>query len=186
MRKIIIWNLITLDAKFEGPTPWDLSFHELAWGPDLEALSLRQLREASALIFGKNTYQGMAAYWQTAEEPSAITTLMNSIPKIVCSTSLTLATWNNSTITSDPVTHLRHLKSLDDKPMYIFGSGNLIQTLLNANLIDELRLCIAPIILGNGTPLFSTTHSPKNLTLLESRPLPNHCTLLRYSVNKTN
>jgi len=66
MRSLIMWNLLTLDGMFEGPTNWDLGWHESVWGPELEELSVGQLRSADMLLFGRTTYQGMAAYWQTA------------------------------------------------------------------------------------------------------------------------
>ncbi len=62
MRKLILWNVITLDGYFEGNEPWDLSFHETVWGPELEQLSIEQLQAADYLVFGRLTYEGMAAY----------------------------------------------------------------------------------------------------------------------------
>lgn len=186
MRKIIVWNVVTLDGCFEGVKPWDLSFHQLVWGDELEALSLVQLREAEMLVFGKDTYVGMADYWTKAGEEGGVTALMNSIAKVVCSTSLEKAAWNNTNIVRDAVSELQHLKEQGDKPMYIFGSGKLIQSLLNAGMIDELRLCVAPIILGQGRRLFTQENSTRNLLLLESRPLHNGGVILRYTVNALN
>lgn len=186
MRKIIVWNVVTLDGYFEGEKPWDLAFHGLVWGPELEALSLAQLQEAAMLVFGANTYHGMAAYWPNAEAEGPITALMNNIPKAVCSTTLQKAEWHNTTIIRDTIPELTHLKQQTANPIYIFGSAKLTQTLLNASLIDEIRLCIAPIILGKGQPLFTTENPPHNLTLLESRPLKNNGIILRYTVNNKN
>lgn len=182
MRKIIIWNVVTLDGCFEGEKPWDLSFHSLVWGPELEALSLEQLREADTLIFGEHTYKGMAEYWTTAGDEGGVTALMNSIPKIVCSSSREKAAWNNTTIVRDAVPELQRLKEQGDKPMYIFGSGKLVQSLMNTGIIDEIRLCIAPIILGHGRRLFTDECTARNLTLLESRSLHNGGVILRYKV----
>lgn len=182
MRKIILWNVVTLDGCFEGVKPWDLSFHTLVWGPELERLSLEQLQEADMLIFGKNTYQGMAEYWPTAETEGEVMPLINSIAKIVCSTTLEKAEWNNTTIVQDAVPELRRLKEQGDRPMYIFGSGKLAESLLNAGMIDEIRLCVAPIILGKGRRLFTEGNATHNLKLLESRPLQNSGIILRYEV----
>ncbi len=184
MRKIIIWNVITLDGCFEGEKPWDLSFHTLVWGPELEALSLEQLREADMLVFGENTYKGMAEYWPTAEEEGEVTALMNSIAKVVCSSSREKAQWHNTTIIRDAVSELTHLKEQGDKPMYIFGSGKLSQSLMNAGMIDEIRLCIAPIILGHGRRLFTNENTTRNLKLLKSRSLQNGGVILRYELSK--
>lgn len=180
MRKIIMWNVVTVDGCFEGEKPWDLSFHDLVWGPELEALSLEQLREADMLVFGENTYKGMAEYWPTAEGEGEVTALMNSIAKVVCSSVREKAEWNNTTIIRDAVPELQRLKEQGDKPMYIFGSGKLTESLMNAGIIDEIRLCVAPIILGHGRRLFTDGNTTRNLKLLESRSLQNGGVILRY------
>ncbi len=175
-----MWNVVTLDGRFEGEKPWDLSFHNLVWGPELEALSLVQLQEADMIVFGESTYKGMADYWPKAKEKEA--ERMNSIAKVVCSSSLKKAEWSNTTIIRDAVPELKRFKEQGDKPMYIFGSGKLTQSLMNAGLIDEIRLCVAPIILGKGRLLFSDQNTTRNLKLLESRSLQNGGVILRYEV----
>lgn len=182
MRKLILWNVITLDGCFEGKKPWDLSFHELVWGPELEELSKEQLHEADMLVFGKNTYKGMAEYWQNAQEEGEIAEDMNSIRKIVCSDSLEKAEWNNAEIVKDAVAEIAKLKQEGGKPMYIFGSGKLTESLMNANLLDEVRLCIAPIILGNGRRLFTDKHTQHNLKLIENRQLQSGGVFVKYEV----
>jgi dihydrofolate reductase len=182
MRKLIIWNVMTLDGCFEGEKPWDLSFHNLVWGPELEALSLEQLHEADMLVFGENTYKGMADYWPKAEGEGEVMALMNSIAKVVCSSSREKAEWNNTTIIRDTVPELQRLKNSGSKPMYIFGSGKLTKSLMNAGIIDEIRLCVAPIILGKGRRLFTDENTTRNLKLLESRSLQNGGVILRYEV----
>jgi dihydrofolate reductase len=96
MRKLIMWNIITLDGYFEGDKNWDLSFHEIVWGPELEKICIEQLKAADFLVFGRVTYEGMAAYWKT--EKGEIAELMNKIPKLVCSRTLNSVDWNNSTL----------------------------------------------------------------------------------------
>ena len=70
MRRLIMWNLITLDGYFEGPSPWDLDWHNEVWGDELERFAMEQLRRADLLVFGRATYQGMAAYWPSASGES--------------------------------------------------------------------------------------------------------------------
>lgn len=183
MRKLIMWNVVTLDGRFEGEKPWDLRFHELVWGPELEALSIAQLAEASVLIFGEHTYTGMAEYWVKAEntDPSVAPT-MNSIAKIVCSPTLEKAEWNNTTIVRDAVTEILRLKEEEGGPMYVFGSGILSESLMNAGLFDEVRLCVAPVILGKGRTLFTDAFAQRRLILLEAKPLQNGGVLLRYEM----
>lgn len=75
-----------------------------------------------------------------------VTAIMNSIAKVVCSSSLEKAEWNNATVIRNAVPELKRLKEQSGKPMYIFGSGKLSQSLMNAGIIDEIRLCVAPIV----------------------------------------
>jgi dihydrofolate reductase len=162
---------------------WDLAFHQLVWGPELEALSIAQLGEASALVFGERTYTGMAEYWLNAgatDEPVA--PLMYSIPKIVCSKTLANATWNNTTIVRDAVSEIKQLKNEDGGPLFVFGSGMLSESLMNAGLFDEIRLCVAPTILGKGRHLFTGANVERNLKLQKAETLSNGGVLLRYDV----
>lgn len=192
MKKIILWNVVTLDGCFEGEGPWDLPFYDLVWGPELSAIILEQLLEADMLIFGKNTYLGMsgqdraASYWHWVGGEK-ISARMNSMVKAVCSTTLEKTTWDNTTIIQDAVYELAQLKKQGDKPMYIFGSGKLSETLLSAGLIDEIRLCVVPIILGKGRRLLTPKIGAWHLDLLEARPLKdeNGGIFLRYEVSDT-
>ena len=76
MRKLIMWNLVTLDGYFEGAKNWDLPWHEQLWGEELEQFSLEQLETADMLVFGRVTYEGMAAHWTTAQ--GAVADYMNT------------------------------------------------------------------------------------------------------------
>lgn len=183
MRKLILWNVITLDGYFEGEKPWDLSFHGLVWGKELEELSLDQLRSADMLVFGAKTYQGMADYWTTAPETEGeVTKYMNSLPKLVCSKTLTKADWKNTNLTKDAVSAVSKLKQEGNGNMFVFGSGNLTGSLMKARLFDELRLCIAPTFLGKGNRLFSEAIPNQSVKLLETKPLSTGGVVLRYGV----
>lgn len=183
MRKLIMWNMITLDGRFEGEKPWDLAFHDLVWGPELEAYSLAQLDEASLLVFGENTYKGMAEYWQKADATDPkVAPLMNNIAKVVCSPTLEKAEWNNTTILRDAVSEIKRLKEEGGGSMCVLGSGILSESLMNAGLFDEIRLCVVPTILGKGRHLFTDKNTMRALKLLESRPLESGGVILRYEV----
>jgi dihydrofolate reductase len=179
MAKLIVWNLITLDGYFEGEKPWDLDFHNRAWGPELERLSEEFGEKARILIFGRRTYEGMAAYWKTAE-PSTITTFMNALPKLVASRTLTSADWNNTEVTADIGPAIRALKNSPGKDLYVFGSADLVAWLLAEGLVDELMLCVVPGLLGKGNPFFKTG-AAADLRLIETRPLENGAVILRYA-----
>lgn len=179
MRKLIMWNLITLDGYFEGEKNWDLPWHERVWGEELERISIEQLESADMLLFGRVTYEGMAAYWQTAE--GKIAQYMNSLPKVVCSRTLETAAWNNTTrITGNVVEEVARLKQQGNGNIFVFGSANLSKTLVNGGLFDEYRIGIAPVIHGRGKLLFSDGLNPQELVLLDTRPLSNGCVILRY------
>ena len=190
MRRLIMWNVMTLDGYFEGNQNWDLSFHNIIWGPELEKLSIEQLKSADYLVFGRVTYQGMAAYWTQAEasaEEREVAKLMNSIPKLVFSKTLKSAEWNNTTIISENASQeIQKLKKQDGKDIFVFGSANLSETFMNDNVFDEYRIGIAPVILGNGRPLFREGLSPKNLSLISTQQLLTGGIILKYSNDNHN
>jgi dihydrofolate reductase len=177
-----MWNIITLDGYFEGKQNWELPFHELVWGEELEKLSLEQLHSADYLVFGRVTYEGMAAYWTKAEgENAEIAELMNKIPKLVFSNTLKSVDWNNSTLIKENASaEIKKFKEQAGKDMYVFGSADLSETFINDDLFDEYRIGIAPVILGSGRPLFRQGISSKNLSLVSTQQLSNGGVVLRY------
>jgi len=180
VRKLIMWNLLTLDGYFEGAKSWDLDWHNTVWGDELERLSVEQLHSADMLVFGRITYEGMAAYWQSAQ--GEVAERMNSLPKVVCSRTLKTADWANTTLIHDhAAAAIKALKQQGDGNMFVFGSGNLSATFIREGLFDEYRLLIAPVILGAGKPLFGQGLSRQSLTLLDSRQLASGGVILRYA-----
>nr|WP_314090114.1 dihydrofolate reductase family protein [uncultured Shinella sp.] len=180
MAKVIIWNLVTLDGFFEGEKKWDLDFHNRAWGPELEALSREFGQTAGLLVFGRVTYEGMKAYWTSAEEEGEVKTYMNALPKLVGSRTIASSDWNNTTVTADIVGEISRRKQALDKPIYIFGSAVLCDALLTAGLVDEVMLAIVPVQLGKGTPLFKDG-ARRDFDLIEAKPLSNGAVLARYA-----
>ena len=180
MAKVIIWNLVTLDGFFEGGRKWDLDFHNRAWGPELEALSMEFGASAGLLVFGRVTYEGMKAYWTTTEDEGEIKTFMNALPKLVASRTVTASDWNNTEVTADIVGALSRHKQALDKPIYVFGSADLSDSLLKAGLVDEVMLAIVPVQLGEGTPFFKPG-ARRDFGLVESRPLSNGTIVVRYA-----
>lgn len=171
---------MTLDGYFEGKQSWDLSFHNIIWGPELEKLSIEQLNSADYLVFGRVTYEGMAAYW--LKEEGEIADLKNRIPKLVFSRTLNSAEWNNTTLISENASaEITKLKEQSGGDMYVFGSANLSETFINDDLFDEYRIGIAPVILGSGRPLFRESIAPKNLSLVSTQQLLTGGVVLKYS-----
>jgi len=187
MRKLIVWNLMTLDGYFEGETPWDLSFHGKAWGPELMALSEQFGKEGDLLVFGRKTYEGMAAYWPNADEDeSTVKEYMNRIAKIAVSTTMQDASWNNTRVVSEPAAELKKLKAEDGKTIFIFGSAELVASLMKEGLVDEYRICIVPVLLGKGNPLFKAADQLTEMTLVSSQIAGNGAVILHYAIRKND
>ena len=180
MRRLVMWNLQTLDGCFEGKEPWDLDFHEAAWGDELQQFSLEQAKEVGTLLYGRATYEGLAKYWTTATGPTA--DFMNEVPKVVFSRTLDAATWKNARLVRrEAVDEVAELKRGEGKDLFVFGSAKLCDSLMRRGLFDELRLCVAPVVLGTGVPLFKPGSPRQNLTLLHVRPLATGGVILRYA-----
>lgn len=182
MGKLIVWNITSLDGFFEGNRPWDLRIHEHIWGEDLHRLSLDLGDDMGLLVLGRRTYDGFVTHWPTDTEQPDIAAYMNAVPKLVASRTLTEAEWANTEVTADIVGELTRRKAADDRPIYVFGSAELVDNLLDADLVDELLIGVAPVLAGGGTPLFRPKSSLRPLTLLESRPTDTGGVLLRYQV----
>jgi dihydrofolate reductase len=105
---------------------------------------------------------------------------MNKLPKIVCSSTLQTADWNNTTIVKDAVAGISKLKKEGDGNMFVFGSGNLSESLMKAGLFDEYRLCVAPVFLGKGKRLFNEGLPYQKLKLLQEQTLQSGGVILMY------
>ena len=180
MRKVIVWNMVTLDGYFEGPKPWEIDWHEYVWGEELERFSLDQAQEVGTLLFGRKTYEGMAAYWSTAA--GEVAEFMNSIPKVVFSNTLETAGWSKTRLVKGSAEEeVARMKQEHGKDLFIFGSANLIWSLTAQGLIDEYRIGLNPLVLGGGTPMFKPSKERMRLKLLEARPMQSGVVLLRYA-----
>ncbi|HYD53283.1 MAG TPA: dihydrofolate reductase family protein [Gemmatimonadaceae bacterium] len=179
MRNVIMWNIISLDGYFEGTKPWDLPFHLVVWGEELERRSIEQLDGADALLFGRATYEGMAAHWPTAT--GAVAERMNRIEKVVFSNTLDAATWNNSRLVrGEAADEVERLKRSPGKDLLIFGSAILSGALTRRGLIDEYRIGVAPVILGAGRPLFAPSEREHRLALMDTSMTKTGCAVLTY------
>lgn len=178
MRKLIMWNLMSLDGYIEGPNR-DIKWHSDFWGPELEKLSIEQGKEIGALLFGRVTYDLMAGYWPAAEK-SDVADYMNALPKYVFSRSLKKADWNNTTLLKgNPATEVAKLKRENDKDIFVFGSADLSSHLMP--LFDEYRVGVAPFFLGSGSPLFKKQDDAAKLKLLGADKHSTGVVVLRYA-----
>lgn len=178
MVRLIMWNLVSLDGLFEGPGS-DLSFMQYAWGPELELFIHAQASLFGTLVFGRKTYVGMAEFW--ADKTDFIGQIMNETPKVVFSNTLAKAEWPPARVArGDLRTEVERIKRGSRKDAYVLGSANLCAQLARENLIDEYRVGLVSMLVGGGRPMFSDIASRIPLRLVESRPLGDKITLLRY------
>ncbi|HST14479.1 MAG TPA: dihydrofolate reductase family protein, partial [Gaiellaceae bacterium] len=158
MGQIVVTEFVSLDGVFEDPGGSE-NFEYGGWtfeydrGDEGNAFKLDELMDAKVQLLGRITYEGFAEAWPSREGPFA--EKLNNDPKVVVSTTLTEPQWNNTTVIStDVVERLRKLKDETDGAILVAGSGTLVETLLGAGLVDELRLMVFPTILGRGRRVF--------------------------------
>ena len=182
MRKVFLFNMTTLDGFFEGPNQ-DISWHHA--DEEFNEFAIDQLNEIGTLLFGRITYQGMESYWPTEiaiNNDPVVAGLMNSLPKIVFSRTLDQAEWNNSRLVKENVAEeVLKLKAQSGKDIAIFGSSDLAVTLAESGLIDEYRIIVNPVFLGNGTSLLKGIKDKLNLKLLNARIFKSGNVLLYYA-----
>jgi dihydrofolate reductase len=177
--------MIALDGFFEGPKQ-ELDWHNV--DEEFHEFAERQLSTVDALLFGRVTYQMMASFWPTAiDSDPVIAGRMNSLPKLVFSRTLNTVEWNNSRlIKGDIAEEVSKLKEQPGKDMALFGSAVVLSALMDANLIDEHRIMIAPIVLGSGNPLFKKMERRHRLKLLRTMTFKSGNVLLVYQPDKEN
>ena len=183
MRKVIFFNLTSLDGYFEGPDR-DIDWHTV--DDEFNEFAIQQTGEFGALLFGRVTYELMASYWPTADakrNDPMIASLMNSLPKVVFSKTLEKVDWENTKLVKDNFAEeVLKLKQQPGKDIAIFGSSDLAVALLEHNLVDEFRIMINPIVLGEGKPILQGIKTRLNLKLLKSRTFKTGNVLLYYEV----
>lgn len=124
---------------------------------------------AGALLLGRRTYEIFASTWPYADRSDPAVAAMNAMPKYVASRTLTNLEWENSTVLGDDLpAEVSELKDRTDGELVLLGSGVLLRTLVERDLIDEYRLLLFPLILGGGKKLFAEGTPPRNLTLTAS------------------
>ncbi len=189
--KLIVIEFVSLDGVSQGPgSPEEDTSDGFTQGgwlvPHMDEAFIHRAAEwfgqADALLLGRRTYDAFARDWPQITDPDdPFTGLMNSLPKYVASQTLTAATWNPATILSgDVAAQVADLKQQPGRELQIHGSARLAQSLLAAGLIDELRLVVAPVVVGHGRRLFPDGCAPAGLRLASSETTPGGLTLQSY------
>jgi dihydrofolate reductase len=175
MGKLTVTSFITLDNVVEDPHLWSGAFQS----DDTGELNDSVLRDADALLLGRVTYEGFAAAWPS-RSGDPFSDKFNAMPKYVVSTTLERADWNNSTIVSeDLMDRVRALK--DDANLLVWGSPSLVQSLMDAGLVDEYVLLYSPIVRGKGVRLFRDAGEQHDLRITDSTVLGGGMLALRMT-----
>ena len=176
MRQLIVSEFVTLDGVMEAPggepthpsTGWVMDYDSEEQG----AYKLQEILEAETLLIGRVTYESFAGAWPTYEGEFA--DKMNGMPKVVVSKTLTDPVWTNTTVLEgDAPAGITALKEGDGGPILVAGSQTLVHTLLDNDLVDELRLMVFPVTIGAGLRVFPETHKKSPWRLTETVTFPS-------------
>lgn len=189
MGKIIVTEFITLDGVMEDPGGADQTKHGgwsgQYWNEEAQKYKYDELFATDALLLGRVTYEGFAAAWPGMTDDDGFADRMNSLPKYVVSETLDHVKWNNSfLLKGEVIKQISKLKQESGQDTVIHGSGELINSLLHHGLIDELRLMVFPIVLGEGKRLFKKSTELRRLKRLETKFFETGVTVLHYQLEK--
>lgn len=178
MRKAVALELVSVDGVMESPEEWAFSYSNV----EMEEANALGMAASDALLLGRVTYEGLAAFWPHQPSGTPMVDYINTVPKHVVSTTLEEPLeWNNSTlIKGDVAEGIVELKRRPGKDITIIGSGALVRSLLRYGLLDELGLMVHPVVLGGGKRLFEDEGDGKALELVDSRTFGTGVVYLTY------
>ena len=184
MGRIVVTEFVSLDGVMEDPGGAEDFQHggwsfEFSRGEEGDKFKLDEAFESDALLLGRVTYEGFAAAWPSRQGEFA--DKFNTMPKYVVSSTLEEPGWNNTTVLQgDVVEEVSKLKQAVDGDIVVHGSARLVQTLVEHDLVDELRLMVFPVLLGSGKHLFGDTSDKKPLGLADSKMVGDGVAILTY------
>ena len=184
MGRIVVTEFASLDGVIEDPGGAE-DFKHAGWsfeidrGEEVNEFKLDELDNSQALLLGRTTYEGFAAAWPEREGDFA--DRMNGLPKYVVSSTLTDPTWANTTVLDgDAIAAVGKLKEQVDGDILVAGSNQLVHALLGADLVDELRLMVFPLVLGSGKRLYAEQPNSAAFHLAESAVIGDGVLTLVY------
>jgi dihydrofolate reductase len=184
MGRIVVTEFISLDGVIEDPGgAEDFKYggwtFEIERGEDGDKFKLDETMQSEALLLGRRTYEGFAAAWPSREGEFA--DKFNNMPKYVVSSTLKDPDWNNTTVLGDDLAgEVSRLRQEHDGDIVVAGSAQLVQSLIEDGLVDELRLMVFPVVLGAGKRLFGETSDKRRLKLSDSKTVGDGVTILIY------
>jgi len=178
VRKLIALELVSVDGVMETPEEWAFSYSN----EEMNEANASGMAASDALLLGRVTYEGLAAFWPKQPGGDPMVDYINSVPKLVVSTTLEEPLeWNNSTLIKGNVAEkIAELKQLSGKDITIIGSAVLVRSLLRDRLLDELNLMVHPIVLGSGKRLFEDGGDQEFLELVDSKTFGSGVISLTY------
>jgi dihydrofolate reductase len=170
--RIVVTEFVSLDGVMQAPGGEEFKYpgwsFEFDRGEDGDQFKLDETRASEALLLGRVTYEGFAGAWPSRDGEFA--DKFNSMPKYVVSSTLERPEWNNTTVLNgDVVEEVTKLKQDVDGDIVVHGSAQLVHTLVDNDLVDELRLMVFPVVLGTGKRVFGETSDKKTMRLVESK-----------------
>ena len=181
MRKLSVFNLVTLDGYFAGEGG-DISWHMV--DEEFQELANAASNSGNTLLFGRVTYELMAGFWPTPEAirtDPIVAAGMNKAEKIVFSRTLQKADWNNTRLVMDDMlAEVRRLKQGTGKDLTVLGSGSIVSQLAQEGLIDEYQVLVNPVVIGKGRTMFEGIRDRIALKLVKTRTFGNGNVLLTY------
>ena len=181
MRKLVVTENITIDGVIDMAGGW---FDPLAAGQeDMAAATAEHGAGADALLVGRRTFEDFRGFWpKQTDDPTGVSAYLNGVAKYVVSSTMGDPGWDNSTVLrGQPVDEVRELKKTEGRDIVCTGSIQLAHTLVTADLVDEFRLFVFPVVSGTGARLFENAPAGR-LRLAETRPFTSGVVLLRYEV----
>jgi dihydrofolate reductase len=176
MKKVIVSLYLSLDGVMEEPA-WTAPYFNHQVGEFQHDL----LFASGALLLGRKTFQGMAAAWPAMKDEDGFADRMNSIPKFVPTTTLEDAEWNANFIKGNVIEEITRLKQEFSQNLLIYGSGELIRTLMQHDLIDEYHFIVNPLVIGKGERLFKEGIDQKSFKLINTQKTDTGVAILSYS-----
>ncbi len=186
MGKIVVTEFVSLDGVIEVPGGGEDYEHggwtfEIDRGEEGDKFKLDEVFEAEAQLLGRVTYEGFAAAWPSMSDEAGFAEKMNGMPKYVVSSTLDEAEWSNSTVLKgDVAEEVSKLKQEVEGVILVAGSATLVKALVEHDLVDEFRLMVFPVVLGNGKRLFGETSDKKPLRLVGSKTVGDGIAILTY------
>jgi dihydrofolate reductase len=180
MRKLVVIEFVTLDGVVQGfgsaEEDTDGGFRHGGWGAPYfdgiqQSAALDGLASTTAYLFGRRTYEHLAAFWPTQPDTNPMAAHLNATPKYVATRTLTDLPWANARVLDGELaTAVVELKSRGDGTIAVLGSGALAQQLIARELVDGYRLFLHPLVLGAGKRLFGQLDRPRRLRLVDCAP----------------